>query len=260
MNLDLSNKNALVCGASKGIGRSIAFELAEMGANVTVASRNKELLEKLISELPNHNQNHQYLLIDTSDIELLQKTIQEFATQNIIHILINNTGGPPGGPITEATPDAFLEAYKNHILASHIIATALIPKMKTEKYGRIINIISTSVKQPIDGLGVSNTTRAAMANWSKTMANELAEYGITVNNVLPGPTETERLLNIHKAESAKKGISFEDAENERKSKIPMKRFGKAEEVAAAAAFLASPAASFITGINLPVDGGLTRNL
>ena len=260
MNLDLINRNALVCGASKGIGRSIAFELANMGANVTVASRNEQKLKELVAELPNNHQQHQFLVIDTSDSSALKSIIEKFAEENTIHILINNTGGPAGGPITEAKPDAFLEAYTNHIIASHIIASGLIPKMKSEKFGRIINIISTSVKQPIDGLGVSNTTRAAMANWAKTMANELAEFGITVNNVLPGPTETERLEAIHKAESAKKGITFEQAENDRKSKIPMKRFGKAEEVAAAAAFLASPAASFITGINLPVDGGLTRNL
>ena len=260
MNLDLTHKNALVCGASKGIGRAIAMELAAMGANVTVASRNETALVALVASLPNKDQKHQYLVLDTNDTEQLSSTIKQFATTTDIHILVNNTGGPAGGPIIEAAPEAFVQAFANHILASHVIAKALIPSMKTAHYGRIINIISTSVKQPIDGLGVSNTTRAAMANWAKTMANELAPFGITVNNVLPGPTDTERLTAIHQAESTKKGISFEAAENDRKSKIPMGRFGTAEEVAAAAAFLASPAASFITGINLPVDGGITKNL
>jgi 3-oxoacyl-[acyl-carrier protein] reductase len=260
MNLDLTHKNALVCGASKGIGRAIAMELAAMGANVTVASRNEAALVALVASLPNKDQKHQYLVLDTNDTEQLSSTIKQFASTTDIHILVNNTGGPAGGPITEAAPEAFVQAFANHILASHVIAKAVIPSMKTAHYGRIINIISTSVKQPIDGLGVSNTTRAAMANWAKTMANELAPFGITVNNVLPGPTDTERLTAIHQAESTKKGISFEAAENDRKSKIPMGRFGTAEEVAAAAAFLASPAASFITGINLPVDGGITKNL
>lgn len=260
MNLDLTHKNALVCGASKGIGRAIAMELAAMGANVTVASRNETALVALVASLPNKDQKHQYLVLDTNDTEQLSSTIKQFATTTDIHILVNNTGGPVGGPIIEAAPEAFVQAFANHILASHVIAKAVIPSMKTAHYGRIINIISTSVKQPIDGLGVSNTTRAAMANWAKTMANELAPFGITVNNVLPGPTDTERLTAIHQAESTKKGISFEAAENDRKAKIPMGRFGTAEEVAAAAAFLASPAASFITGINLPVDGGITKNL
>ena len=260
MKLDLSHKNALVCGASKGIGRAIAVELAAMGANVTVASRNETALIALVASLPNQHQKHQYLVLDTNNTEQLQAQITRFASENDIHILINNTGGPAGGPIIEAEPQAFVQAFANHILASHVITKALIPSMKAAHYGRIINIISTSVKQPIDGLGVSNTTRAAMANWAKTMANELAPFGVTVNNVLPGPTDTERLTAIHQAESNKKGISIEAAENERKAKIPMGRFGTAEEVAAAAAFLASPAASFITGINLPVDGGITKNL
>ncbi len=260
MNLNLTNKNALVCGASKGIGRAIAMELAAMGANVTVSSRNEAVLQELVASLPNTQQKHQYLVLDTNNTAQLEESMARFVQSNEIHILINNTGGPAGGPIVEAEPQAFVQAFANHILASHVITKALIPAMKAAKYGRIINIISTSVKQPIDGLGVSNTTRAAMANWAKTMANELAPFGITVNNVLPGPTNTERLTDIHKAESAKKGISFEAAENDRKAKIPMGRFGTAEEVAAAAAFLASPSASFITGINLPVDGGITRNL
>ena len=179
------------------------------------------------------------------------------AEQKAIHILVNNTGGPPGGPITEATPDAFLSAYNNHLICNHLITQTLLPGMKEAGYGRIINVISTSVKIPINGLGVSNTTRGAVANWAKTMANEVAQYGITVNNVLPGTTKTGRIREIIGLGAQRRGVDDAVIEEEWRSRIPLGRFAEPGEVAAAIAFLASPAASYITGINVPVDGGRT---
>ncbi len=261
MNLNLKGKTALVGGASKGIGKAVAIELSEMGANVILMARNEDSLSAVLGELDDSKgQKHHLLIADTSDEASLTNAINTLITLSPIHIFIHNTGGPKAGPATDADYKEFEAAFRSHLVSGHRIAQCLVPMMKKENYGRIISVISTSVKQPIEGLGVSNTIRAAVANWSKTMANELAAFNITVNNVLPGPTKTERLDAIHQAESVKKGISFEEAEQNRISKIPMGRFGEAHEVAAAVAFLASPAASFITGINIPVDGGLTKNL
>jgi 3-oxoacyl-[acyl-carrier protein] reductase len=190
----------------------------------------------------------------------LPKHWRNWNARAAINILINNTGGPAGGPIVEATADQFLAAYENHLLCNHLLAQLLIPVMKKEGYGRIINIISTSVKTPLDNLGVSNTTRSAVASWAKTLANEVAPFGITVNNVLPGFAVTDRLMEVLEGGAQRKGIELEKEIKAAESTIPMGRFGTAAEVAAAAAFLASPAASYITGINLPVDGGRTRTL
>jgi len=261
MNLDLKGKTALVGGSSKGIGKAVAVELAQMGANIILMARNEASLNQVRSELDTSlGQKHSILIADTSDEMSLTKALHTLQSLSPIHIFIHNTGGPKGGPATEAQYSEFEAAFRSHLVSGHRIAQCLIPMMKQERFGRIVSIISTSVKQPIEGLGVSNTIRAAVANWSKTMANELAAFNITVNNVLPGPTKTERLDAIHEAEAQKKGISFEEAEQNRIAKIPMGRFGESHEVAAAVAFLASPAASFITGINIPVDGGLTKNL
>lgn len=261
MNLNLSGKNALVCGSSKGIGKACAIELAALGANITLVARRGNVLVAVQNELDkSKGQKHDFLVADFSDTEDLKQKILGLVSTKPIHILINNTGGPPAGPIVEADVEEFLDAYKKHIVASHLLTKAVLKGMKEEGYGRIINIISTSVKMPIDGLGVSNTTRAAMANWAKTMSNELAPFGITVNNLLPGSTKTERLTEIMTAQADKAGVDYEVVENQWISAIPMKRFGIVEEISAAVGFLASPAASYITGINLPVDGGKTRSL
>jgi 3-oxoacyl-[acyl-carrier protein] reductase len=261
MNLDLSNKNALVCGSSKGIGKAIAIELALLGANVTLVARNEERLQSVYSQLDiSKNQKHQYVIIDFSDILSLQETASTLVKEKNYHILINNTGGPPAGEITNATPEAFIQAYHNHLICNHLLATTLLEGMKHEQYGRIINIISTSVKQPLEGLGVSNTTRAAVAGWAKTLSNEVAKFGITVNNVLPGATRTERLEEIIVGGANKKNVQIEDIEMEMKKEIPMRRFAEAHEVAAAVAFLASPAAAYITGVSIPVDGGRIKGL
>jgi 3-oxoacyl-[acyl-carrier protein] reductase len=261
LNINLQDKTALVCGASKGIGKAVALALAEAGASVILLARSAEPLEQIIQELPkSHGQHHQALVADMSDVQDINKKILVLASSKKIDILVNNTGGPPGGSIISADVLQFENAFKQHLLCNHIIATILIPKMKEGKYGRIINIISTSVKQPLDNLGVSNTIRAAVANWAKTLSNEVAAFNITVNNILPGATKTERLEAIIDKESILHQMPQEEIIDRMISTIPMKRFAQASEIANAVAFLASPLASYITGINLPVDGGRTKSL
>ncbi|HYV95680.1 MAG TPA: SDR family oxidoreductase [Chitinophagales bacterium] len=261
MNLDLSGKNALVCGSSKGIGKAIAIALSELGANITLTARNEDSLLDAIKELnASPGQKHDFILADFSKPDELKELIMHQLRDTTYQILVNNTGGPTPGNIVDATPEQFESAFRNHVLCNHILSTLLIPGMKRSGYGRIINIISTSVKIPIRGLGVSNTIRAAVANWSKTLSNELAPFAITVNNILPGATETERLQDVIRNIAGKTGKHIDDIEKEWMNEIPMKRFADPSEIAAAAAFLASPAASYITGINVPVDGGRTGSL
>jgi 3-oxoacyl-[acyl-carrier protein] reductase len=258
MNLEIQHKNALVCGSTQGIGKASAIGLAAEGVNVTLIARNEEKLKAVLAELPNNNQNHNYIVADFSNPEALKSKIE--ATDKNYHILVNNTGGPAGGPIFNAKIEEFESAFTQHLKCNHVLVQALVPFMKTQCFGRIINVISTSVKQPLDGLGVSNTIRGAVASWSKTMANELGEFGITVNNVLPGATGTERLNEIINNKAAKTGKSVEEVAEAMKNASPAKRFAKPEEIANAVVFLASEKASFINGINIPVDGGRTKSL
>ncbi len=262
MNTSLTHRRAVVCGATQGIGQAIARELAELGASVTLVARNEQSLREVTASLPSvQGQSHGWLVADFTEPETLRARISSWVQEkNIAHILVNNTGGPPGGPITDASAEAFEAAFKQHLICNHILAQALVPGMKESNYGRIINIISTSVKQPLKGLGVSNTIRAAVANWSKTLSFELAPFGITVNNVLPGATRTTRLSTLIESKARKTGIDASILEHEMKSEIPLNRFADPFEIAAAAAFLATPAAAYITGINLPVDGGRTGSL
>ncbi len=261
MNNSLENKNALVCGSSKGIGNASARLLAEMGANVILAARSEGRLKEILTELDtSKGQVHEYIAVDFNDQADLKAKVEDLASKKNIHILVNNTGGPPAGPIAKATSDAFLLAYNQHLICNHILATALLPGMESEGFGRIINIISTSVKSPLANLGVSNTTRGAVASWSKTLAGEVAPKGITVNNVLPGYTDTGRLDEIINNKTKKTGQTKEEIIKTMQSIVPMQRFGEPSEIAAAVGFLASPAASYITGINIPVDGGRTKCL
>jgi 3-oxoacyl-[acyl-carrier protein] reductase len=258
----LKNKTALVCGSTQGIGKSTAIKLAEMGANVILIARNEEKLKESLKDLPSvENQKHTYLVADFSKPEELKKITSDFVAQgNKVNILVNNTGGPKGGPIKDASTEEFINTFNQHLICNHILVQALYPGMIETGYGRIINVISTSVKQPLPNLGVSNTIRGAVASWSKTLANELGQYGITVNNVLPGATNTIRLQGIAEAKSDKTGESISDIFQEMAEESPMKRIAQPEEVAGAIAFLASPDASYINGINLPVDGGRTKSL
>lgn len=261
MNLNLSGKNALVCGSTQGIGKASAIELAQLGASVTLVARNEDKLKACLEELSKSaTQKHTYLVADFENPEQLKERVSKFVSTTPIHILVNNTGGPPAGLAINAMEAEFVKAFSSHLLCNHILVQACVDSMKREKYGRIINIISTSVKIPLRNLGVSNTIRGAVANWAKTLSVELAPFSITVNNVLPGATMTGRLEAIIENKSQKTGISFEEAKHEMIAEIPAGRIGEAQEVAAAVAFLASPAASYINGINLPVDGGRTGSL
>lgn len=260
MNLELNNKYALVCGSTAGIGKATAMALAEEGAIITLIARNEDKLKATLAELPKHR-NHDYIVADFSDPIELKTKVEAYIKENHgFHILVNNTGGPKGGPVFSAEIEEFENAFTQHLKCNHVLAQTIVPFMKTQCYGRIINVISTSVKQPLDGLGVSNTIRGAVANWSKTLANELGEFGITVNNVLPGATGTDRLVEIIKHKSSKTGKTEDEAANAMKSAVPAKRFAKPEELADAITFLASARAGYINGINLPVDGGRTKSL
>lgn len=262
MDISLRGKRAIVCGASKGIGAATAKELASLGANVTIIARREEVLKEVCSSLDiSAGQKHDYFAADFSDPVALKSQIDGFLKgKEAFHILINNSGGPAAGPAHTAKEEDFLAAFKQHLLGNQVMTQAVLEGMKSEGYGRIINIISTSVKMPIKGLGVSNTVRGAVANWSKTLAGEVAEFGITVNNVLPGATDTDRLDEIFTGKADKLGKTKEQVIAEEIATIPAKRFGKPEELAQAIAFLASPAAAYINGINLPVDGGRTACL
>jgi 3-oxoacyl-[acyl-carrier protein] reductase len=260
MDLQLNNKYALVCGSTAGIGKSTALALAAEGVQITLIARNEDKLKATLAELP-QQRNHDYIVADFSNPTELKAKVEAYVlAHHGFHILLNNTGGPKGGPVFSAEVDEFESAFTQHLKCNHVLAQAVVPFMKSESYGRIINVISTSVKQPLDGLGVSNTIRGAVANWSKTLANELGQYGITVNNVLPGATGTERLTEIIKNKSAKSGSTEEEAANAMKNAVPAKRFAKPEELADAITFLASERAGYINGINLPVDGGRTKSL
>ncbi|MBI2968085.1 MAG: SDR family oxidoreductase [Bacteroidetes bacterium] len=262
MNVDLSGRHALVCGSSQGIGRAIAIELASLGASVTLVSRSEQGMNEVLGKLKSSDtQKHSILVSDMGKPAEIKEKIPAYLSNNPpVNILVNNTSGPPAGQAIDATTEEYLDAFNKHIISGQIITQALIEGMKKSGYGRIINIISTSVKQPIKDLGVSNTIRAAMANWAKTLSFELGQFGITVNNILPGATNTNRMIEILERISKKTGIPFEKVKHDATLEIPLGRFAEPEDIAMAVAFLASPSASYISGINLPVDGGRLKTL
>lgn len=262
MNLDLTDKTAIVCGSTQGIGLASAVELALLGANVTLMARSKtKLIEALDLLDTSLGQQHRYIVADFSDTGQVKQAIHAYLEEYPdVHILVNNTGGPAGGPIIDAAPEQFAKTFEMHVINNQILAQAVVPAMKKAGFGRIVNVISTSVKQPIVGLGVSNTIRAAVGNWAKTLSLELGEFGITVNNVLPGYTRTARLDAILAGKAREQGKTSEEIAEKMEADVPIKRFSEPEEVAAAVAFLCSPAAGSISGINIPVDGGKTGNL
>lgn len=262
--IDLTGKLAFVCGSTQGIGRAVAQELADLGANVVLIARNLDALEQVRNALPtNGAQQHYIIAADFAQPAAVQAAVEQFVAQQGIqqaHILVNNTGGPAGGAIVQASPDAFLLALQQHLFCNQLLAQTLLPLMKNAGYGRIVNVISTSVKEPLDNLGVSNTTRGAVASWAKTWANEVGQFGITVNNILPGYTETARLTAIVHNKAVQANQEEDAIAQQLRQHVPARRFAQPEEVAYAVAFLASPAAAYINGANLPVDGGRTRSL
>lgn len=255
-------KHALICGSTQGIGLETAKLMASRGARITLLARNEEKLEQCLTELPlPEGVSHDYLVADFSNPSDLKATIAQYVLENNQpDILVNNTGGPKGGPIIDAATSEFLDAFNQHLICNHILVQALYPGMVKNGGGRIINVISTSVKQPLNGLGVSNTIRGAVANWSKTLANELGKFNITVNNVLPGATNTGRLQSIAETKAAKTNASVDSIFDGMAQESPMQRIAEPQEIAEAIAFLASDRASYINGINVPVDGGRTKSL
>ena len=272
----LEGRRALVCGSTQGIGRACAIEFARQGARVTLLARDDAALRRVLEEIealtgpssavPGRGApdppaapaavRHEYLSADFSDPHAVGTIVRHHvASTGPFQILLNNTGGPPAGAIVDAEPAAFLAAFSAHLLCNQILAQELLPGMKSSAYGRIINIVSTSVRQPIRGLGVSNTIRGAVASWAKTLAGEVASFGVTVNNVLPGSTSTGRIRSLIQARARTAGVAETVIEKEMMAEIPAGRFAQPEEIAAAAGFLASPAAGYITGVSLPVDGG-----
>ncbi|MCZ6834535.1 MAG: SDR family oxidoreductase [Planctomycetota bacterium] len=253
----LQGKRAMVCGSTQGLGRGCAEELARAGAEIVLVARNEETLEKTRDALAtDHGQNHEFIVADFSDHAGVRESIRvHLDSTSHVQILVNNTGGPPAGPANEADPEAFLSAFKQHLLCNQALVQETLPGMKEAGYGRVINIISTSVVIPVKGLGVSNTIRGAVANWARTLASELAPFGITVNNVLPGFFDTVRLHSIIATKAGKMGVSVPEMEKQMQGTVPMERFGTPEEMGAVVAFLASPGASYVNGVNLLVDGG-----
>jgi len=262
MEHSLAGRHALVCGATEGIGRASAIALAERGASVTLLARRVEALTELAGRLPRAaaGVEHGWLVADLGESDALRERLGQFTAHSPVHILVNNTAGPPGGPAHAAPVDAYLGVFRQHLLANQLLVQAVLPGMRAAKWGRIVNIISTSVKEPIANLGVSNTIRGAVASWAKTLSSELGPDGITVNNVLPGYTRTQRLEQILAERAKATGRSEQDIAAGMLATVPAGRFAEAAEIAAAVAFLCSPEASYINGVNLPVDGGRTRSL
>lgn len=261
MQLDLTGKHALVCGASEGIGRATAHELALLGADVTVLARREEALRDVVAKLPRKDvQQHDFVIADMADTAGLRDAVTALVKAHPVHILINNTGGPPGGAAIDAELDAFLDAYRKHLLANQTLVQAVVPDMCEASYGRIVNIISTSVYEPIPNLGVSNTTRGAVASWAKTLSRELAADGITVNNVLPGFTETGRIAQIVEGQRTRTGKSEAEVREAMMAGVPARRFADPSEPASLIAYLCSPAAGYINGQSIAVDGGRMNSI
>lgn len=256
MNLDLHGRHALVCGASEGIGRASAYELALLGADVTLLARREQVLREVADALPRTGaQRHGFIVADVAETAELERAATTLAAATPVHILVNNTGGPPGGPAHGADAAAFLDAFNRHLIAGHTLVQAVLPGMRAAGWGRIVNVISTSVKEPIAGLGVSNTIRGAVASWAKTLSRELAADGITVNNVLPGFTETGRIAQIVRDRVAKDGASEDAVRAAMRAGVPAGRFADPSEIGSVIAFLCSPAAGYVNGVSLAVDGG-----
>jgi 3-oxoacyl-[acyl-carrier protein] reductase len=261
VDLDLSGRHALVCGASEGIGRAAAHELALLGADVTVLARRAEVLEEVAAALPRRDgQQHGFIAADVARTDALKAQAEALASARPVHILVNNTAGPPGGPAHTAGEDAYVDAFRRHLLANHALVQALLPGMRAANWGRIVNVVSTSVREPIPNLGVSNTIRGAVASWAKTLSRELAPFGITVNNVLPGYTGTGRIDQIVRDRVAATGQGAEAILEGMRKGVPAGRFAAPSEVGGVIAFLCSPAAGYVNGVSLAVDGGRMQSI
>jgi 3-oxoacyl-[acyl-carrier protein] reductase len=261
MDLDLAGKHALVCGGSEGIGRAAAHELALLGADVTVLARRPEALQETVAALPRSGaQQHGWIAADVSQPDTLRAQVEALAAGKPVQILVNNSGGPPGGPVHSAEAAAFFDAFNRHLVANQTLVQALLPGMRAANWGRVVNVISTSVKEPIANLGVSNTVRGAVASWAKTLSRELAPFGITVNNVLPGYTETGRIAQIVADRARASGQSEDAILQGMRGNVPAGRFAQPSEIGGVIAFLCSPAAGYVNGVSLAVDGGRMQSI
>ena len=261
MDLDLSGRHALVCGGSEGIGRAAAIELARLGATVTLLARREDALREAVAALPcADGQRHGFVAADMADANALRAAVETLAVAQPVHILVNNTGGPPGGPAHSAGIEAYLDAFRKHLIANQAVLQAVLPGMRAAGWGRIVNVISTSVYEPIPNLGVSNTVRGAVASWAKTLSRELGGDGITVNNVLPGYTRTQRLDQILADRSAATGKPQDEIAKGMLASVPVGRFADAGEIGGVIAFLCTQAAAYVNGQSLAVDGGRMQSI
>ena len=258
MKIDLAGKKALIGGSSKGIGLGIASQLAESGASVCLMARNKSKLEEIINQLPN-SENHSYLIVDFSNFEEYKIKIEAYLENNQVDILVNNTQGPPAGNSLSKDIDSYQEAF-DLLFKSIVYTTSLIvPKMQKNKWGRIINVTSVSVKEPLNYLVLSNSIRSAVVAWAKSLSVDVGKYGVTVNSILTGYFDTERIKELNKEKSKSLNISEEEVLEKMKSLVPINRLGKTEEYGYLVSFLSSDKASYINGASIPIDGGLLRS-
>ena len=260
MNIDLTGKKALIGGSSKGIGLGIAKQLARSGASVCLMARNESKLKEIISNLPSsENQNHNYLLVDFSNFEAFKIIIQEYINKNRIDILINNTQGPPAGNSLSKDIESYQEAF-DLLFKSVVYTTSLIiPKMQKNKWGRIINVTSVSVKEPLNYLVLSNSIRSAVVAWAKSLSVDVGKDGVTVNSILTGYFDTERIKDLNKEKSKSLNISEDEVLEKMKSLVPINRLGKTEEYGYLVSFLSSDKAAYINGTSIPIDGGLLKS-
>ncbi|RYC52576.1 SDR family oxidoreductase [Flagellimonas olearia] len=261
MNISLKGKTALVGGSSKGIGEAIARQLAESGASVTLMARNEGKMKSIIKEMDTSSgQEHQFLVVDFSNFEIFKKTISSFFKHNDVDILVNNTQGPSAGGALEKSIEDYQQAF-DLLFKSVVLTTELALKhMQKKKWGRIINVASISVKEPLNYLALSNSIRAAVVTWSKSLAYDIAQEDITANSVLTGYFDTDRIAQLNTKKAEKMGVTPEEVRSTMEEQVPMKRIGKPEEYGYLVAFLASDKAAYITGTNIPIDGGLLKSL
>tara|TARA_B100001173_G_scaffold150419_1_gene130415 strand:- start:565 stop:1350 length:786 start_codon:yes stop_codon:yes gene_type:complete len=261
MNISLKSKKALVGGSSKGLGNAVAYQLAMSGASVTFVSSNKDRLIKTVDDLRNKTGiNHDYLVVDYNNFEDYKKIIKKYLDTNPIDILINNTQGPKGGDVMNVSIEDYQKSF-DLLFKSVVFTTMLaIENMKKNKWGRIINMASMSVKEPLSYLALSNSIRSAVTTWGKTLSNDLGVYNITVNNILTGYFDTERINQLNLDKAKKLNIDVEEVYNTMKELVPLKRIGDPKEFSYLVTFLASDNAAYINGANIPIDGGLIKSL
>jgi 3-oxoacyl-[acyl-carrier protein] reductase len=262
MEISLLGKRALVGGSSRGIGLAIAKQLAASGASVTVMARNASTLKKIIDELPvtNKEQRHQFLVVDFTDFEGYKETLTAYFEKRSVDILINNTQGPEAGTSLEKKVSDYQKAF-DVLFKSVVFTTQLaLDNMKKQQWGRIINVASVSVKEPLSYLVLSNTIRAAVVTWAKSLATEIAPYRITVNNILTGYFDTERLTELNEKKAEQLGIPSTEVRAHMISQVPMQRIGDPKEYGFLVTFLASELSGYITGASIPIDGGLLKSL